>query len=982
MGEGFRFGLLGPLSVAWDGVPVTVGAAQQRVVLATLLVDANRVVTVDALIAALWGDTPPRGARNDLQNVMSRLRRTLGGVKRRALVETHPGGYRVELADDALDVSRFRALAQQARDTGDDPERVALLLRSALALWRGDALADVPSELLRRDIVPSWEDQRLAALELCLDAELRLGRHDEVTGELRELTDQHPLRERFWAQRMLALYRSGRPAEALDCYRAVSTLLAEELGADPSTSLRELHVRILRADPTLDPAPVPPPPTIARVAVPVPHQLPLPIADFTDRDEELSGLRATLTAHPASGVGPRIATITGAGGVGKTTLAVRLAHQVIAEFPDGQLFVDLRGAGQRPVTADEALGGFLLALGLTGSAIPRHSEERAALYRSMLAERRMLIVLDNATDDGQIRPLLPGAAGCGVVVTSRARLTGAAGTLPVELEVFSDGAAMRFLGQAIGATRVTAEPEAAVSLVQLCGGLPLALRIVAARLVAKPHWRLADMGNRMRADRGPLHELTHGDLDVRSSLALSYTGLTPAAQRLMRRIGLLDSPDIPTWTAAALSDVDLGQAEELLEQLVDARLMEPRGPGRLRHRYHCHDLIHAYARERALAEESPEDRLAALTRAFGGWLSLAEQAQYWRWGAEIPLHGTAIRWWPAGWSEYVGYDTPLACLADERTALSSVIEQAADLGLDELCWELAWACVSLYESRGGFDEWLHACGQALTACEKAGNVRGMAAMLRTLADRCTHLYANDDARWLAEESARLFAAEGDEIGTALAHQGLAIIDVRTGHPARALAVFTRTLALFQEVGARTMQVDALCGMAHAHVELHDYAAAEASLALAGAIVDELGGTRGHAQMLSAIGELSLRRGDYARAQQAFERFLLLTRRTGHPYGEAIALVGLGEALAAQRTTQRAEDSLLRAKVMARNVGDRLLEGRALLGLGGLDITRNRTSAAATNLNQSAAIFEQLQATRWHRRATDALNTLETPAPQP
>ncbi|HEY1573307.1 MAG TPA: BTAD domain-containing putative transcriptional regulator [Pseudonocardiaceae bacterium] len=980
MGEGFRFGLLGPLSVTWDGVPVTVGAAQQRVVLATLLVDANRVVTVDALIAALWADTPPRGARNDLQNVMSRLRRTLGGVQRQALVETHPGGYRVELAEDALDISRFRDLAQQARDAGDDPERAAPLLRSALALWRGDALADVPSELLRRDIVPSWEDQRLAALELCLDGELRLGRHDEVTAELRELTDQHPLRERFWAQRMLALYRSGRPAEALDCYRAVSTLLAEELGADPGTSLRELHVRILRSDPTLDPAPVRQQST-ARVAVPVPHQLPLPIADFTDRDEELAGLRAALTARSASGVGPRVATITGAGGVGKTTLAVRLAHQVIAEYPDGQLFVDLRGAGQRPVTADEALGLFLLSLGLAGTAIPCGGQERATLYRSLLAERRMLIVLDNATDDAHIRPLLPGAAGCGVVVTSRARLSGAAGTLPVELGVFSDGAAMRFLGQAIGATRVAAEPEAAVSLVQLCGGLPLALRIVAARLVTKPHWRLADLGNRMVADRGPLHELTHGDLDVRSSLALSYAGLTPAAQRLMRRIGLLDSPDIPTWAAAALADVDLGQAEELLEQLVDARLMEPRGPDRLRHRYHCHDLIHAYARERALAEESPEDRLGALTRAFGGWLSLAEHAQYSRWGGEIPLHGKAIRWWPTGWSEYAGYDTPLACLADEQTALSATIEQVADLGLDELCWELAWHSVSLYESHGCFDQWLHACGEALMACEKAGNVRGMAAMLRTLADRFCQLGAHDDARWLAEESARLFADAGDDIGAALAHETLAFIDVRTGQPARALAEFTRILTLFGEAGVPCLEVNALCGVAHAHVELHDYPAAAAGLERAREILDEIGGPRGQGQVLYGLGVLNLRRGDHEQAQQAFERLQLLARRTGVYYGEAIALVGLGEALAAQRTTQRAEDSLQRARVMARNVGDRLLEGRALLGLGGLDITRNRTTAAATNLNLSVAIFEQLQATHWHRRATDALNTLGTPVSQ-
>jgi tetratricopeptide (TPR) repeat protein len=448
----------------------------------------------------------------------------------------------------------------------------------------------------------------------------------------------------------------------------------------------------------------------------------------------------------------------------------------------------------------------------------------------------------------------------------------------------------------------------------------------------------------------------------------------------MRRIGLLDTPDIPTWAAAALLGVDLAEAGELLEQLVDARLLEPRGRDRLRHRYHCHDLIHAYALERAIAEETPDERLAARTRAFGGWLCLAERAQHHRWGGDTGLHGTSTRWWPVGWYDYAGYDSPLACVADERLALSAVVAQSAELGLAELCWELAWTCVSLYESRGCFDEWLRTCGQALAATDRAGNSLGMAAMLRALAERFSRLHAHDDARWLAEESARLFTANDDAIGYALARQTLAVIDMRTGQPARALAGFTRTLAVFREFGLRSLEADALCGMALAHVERHDYPAAESGLEQAGRIVDRINSSRGRAQVLRAFGELRLHQGVYEQAQQSFERLLLLARRTGERYGEAVALVGLGEALAAQRTTQRAEDSLRRARVMARRVGDRLLEGRALLVLGGLDITRNRTTAATTNLNQSAAIFEQLRATGWHRRATDALSALEPPVP--
>jgi DNA-binding SARP family transcriptional activator len=612
---GFEFGLLGALTVAWDGIRVPIAAARQRALLAYLLVNANQVVTAENLINGIWGSGHSRGgSRNDLQNLVSRLRRTLSGPGRTVPLLTRPGGYLIEVAEDAVDVSRFRDAVGRARAV-PDPEQAARLLRSTLALWRGSALADVPSEQLHRDLVPVWEEERLTAVELCLDAEIRADRHREITGELRELTTRHPLRERFWTQRMLALYRSGRSAEALDCYRALSNLLADELGVDPSPAVRDLHLQILRGHPDLRTEIGRTETTTGQRQEPVPRQLPATIADFSGRAEEAGLLRELLTLGRRAMAGTRIATIAGMGGVGKTTLAVHLAQEVVLEFPDGQLFADLQRAGQ-PVPPGEILADFMRALGACGSTIPHGLAERASMYRSLLAARRILVVLDNAVSEAQVRPLLPGAASCGVIITSRRRLTGLAGTRPLDLGMFPENSAVEFLGQAIGAGRITAEPGAARDLVRSCGALPLALRTVAARLLSRPYWRLADLALRLRNAHHPLDELTHREFNVRATIASSYSGLPLTARTMLRRIGLPDHADFAVEAAARLLDVEPGRAQDLLEHLVDAKLLEVvehAFPDRFQ--YRCHRLIHAYARERALAEDGPDERLAALARA-------------------------------------------------------------------------------------------------------------------------------------------------------------------------------------------------------------------------------------------------------------------------------------------------------------------------------------------------------------------------------
>jgi DNA-binding SARP family transcriptional activator len=565
-------------------------------VLGILLTRANTPVPVDVLVDALWaGQRDPRAAKK-LQLHVHRLRRALGNPTR---ISHDNGGYTIHVHPGELDAERFESALTECAAAG--PARAVALLRAALQSWRGEAFSDLIDLPLLRAEADRLAERRLAGLALLYTAELACGHAVAIIPELAELASRHPMREQLQGLLMTALHQSGRRAEALEVYHRTRGALVEQLGLEPGSALHRLERAILTGDPLLEA------PRSHSIA---PAQLPADITDFTGRKPQLTHLSAA-TDRPAT----VLVAITGKAGVGKTTLAVHAAHRLRAQYPDGQLFVDLRGTQATPLPAADVLARFLRSLGVDGAAIPDDAEECAALYRSLLAGRRLLILLDDAACEAQLRSLLPGSPGCAVLVTSRARLAGLGGAQLVELDVFEPDQAVELLARVAGPQRVAAEPAAAREIVRLCGFLPLAVRVAGARLGARPHWPLSRLEADLSDDRARLDNLRLGDLQVRASFALSYENLDVMARRAFRLLGLLEIRDFTPWVTAALLDVPQASAEELMDTLVDQHLLEVSGrdaTGRLRYRFH--DLLRAYAREVVLTQEPEASRRAALDR--------------------------------------------------------------------------------------------------------------------------------------------------------------------------------------------------------------------------------------------------------------------------------------------------------------------------------------------------------------------------------
>lgn len=653
-----RFALLGPVR-AWHGhTDIDVGTPQQQAVLAILLSRARRPVDLDELVDGVWGGYPPRTAVGTVRTYASRLRANLG----EAVLRTVGRGYLLSVPDDALDVSVFERDVHDAhvsRDAGD-LDHAALLLRAALSLCEGRPLFGVPgphAEAVRERLV----ERRLQVLRDRVDVDLALGRHEQLVGELTELCAEHPLREEFRAQLMLVLYRSSRPAEALAVYADTARVLAAEFGVDPGPELAKLHERILHLDDSLNQA--------AESRPIRPAQLPSDTADFTGRGTVVSDLADVLSdGTPGSSV--VVSAVAGIGGIGKTTLAVHVAHQVLRRFPDGQLYVNLRGARSDPAEPTTVLASFLRALGVADGAVPDGVEERAALYRSVLAERRVLVVLDDARDVTQVRPLLPGAPSCAVIVTSRSRLATLPASRRVDLDVLEPAEALALLARIVGEDRVAAEQGAALALVCACGLLPLAVRIVGARLAARPSWTVAAMNARLADQRDRLAELRADDLDVASCFRLGYDQLDPAAARAFRLLAILDVPDVRLAVAAAVLEVPEDAAADALERLVDLAMLESVGSDR----YRYHDLLRLFGRSQSERLDDVDERRNVLARFLDFQLATARNAyQVVRPGHGIParLADTRSAGLPTG-----SRDAALDWAASEYPAILAVIEQA------------------------------------------------------------------------------------------------------------------------------------------------------------------------------------------------------------------------------------------------------------------------------------------------------------------
>ncbi|MGH3785880.1 MAG: BTAD domain-containing putative transcriptional regulator [Pseudonocardiaceae bacterium] len=759
------FEVLGPLRIRQQQQPVQLSAPMARMVLGVLLTRANTPVPVDVLVDALWaGQRDPRAAKK-LQLHVHRLRRVLGDPAR---IRFENGGYTLRVHPGELDAERFESALAEGTDAGA-PARAVALLRAALRLWRGDPFSDVTDLPLLRAEADRLAERRLAGLAQLYAAELACGHANAIIPELVELAARHPMREQLQGLLMTALYQAGRQAEALEVYHRTRGALVEQLGLEPGNELQRLEHAILTGDPMLE---TPTTPAIT------PAQLPADISDFTGRKAPLATVQHLAAAADRSVT--VLVAITGKAGVGKTTLAVHAAHRLRAHYPDGQLFVNLHGGQTDPLAPTDVLARFLRSLGVDRTAIPEDAEERAALYRSRLADRRLLILLDNAACEAQLRPLLPGTPGCAVLVTSQTRLAGLNGARLVDLDIFEPDHAIELLARVAGPQRVAAEPAAAREIVRLCGFLPLAVRVAGARLGARPHWPLSRLESELADEHHRLDKLRLGDLEVRTSLALSCESLDAMARCAFRRLGLLEIRDFAPWVTAALLDVEQGTAEELLDTLVDRHLLDVVGrdaSGRLR--YRLHDLLRIYARE-LVAQEPEADRLAALDRAFGGWLGLAEEAGRCMASSAFPGTFESGTCWQPDESvvNAVATDAP-GWFKAEWAALIGAVEQAYSVGSDHLGWALGVRLARFFLVRGYYDDWRQVCELMLAGARRAANGGREGMAPRGVAELHRLQHRLDEALEGFDQTLTICGAAGDRAGhtQAAAHRSGRFDDV-------------------------------------------------------------------------------------------------------------------------------------------------------------------------------------------------------------
>ena len=943
-----RFGVLGPLR-AWRGDgEVDLGPVQQRVVLAVLLLQAGHPISRQRLISAVWGDAPPARSVNLIQRHVSRLRRVLGtgeaGEDRLdapfRLVWTD-AGYLLTVPAGAVDLSVFQhelGRARAARAAGDLREAAAAL-HAALRLWRGPVCDGLSSPLLdaQRDRLA---ETRISVIEERADLDLALGQHADLIAELRDLLAEHPLRERLHGLLMLALYRAGRQADALSAYLGARRLLHEDLGVEPGEPLQRLHQQILAADPKLAPDPrlaatagpvaredaaprgggVPRDgaredagaregaghPDVAardggaredpgtRPGRPLPAQLPHRIPDFTGRDAELGRLDA-LVSRDDHGADVVITVITGTAGVGKTALAVHWAHRISGHYPDGQLYVNLRGFDPTgtAVAPAEAIRGFLDAFGTTPQQIPLSLQAQAALYRSLLAGRRVLILLDNAAEEDQIRPLLPGSPGCLVIVTSRNELRGlivTAGAHPVDLDLMSAAEARQLLSRRVGESRVLAEPSAADDLITLCARLPLALMLVAARAAAHPGFRLTALATELREAGGSLDAFSGQDqaTNVRAVFAWSYLRLSTPARRLFRLLGLHYGPDIGTPAVVSLAGMPRDQIRPALAELARAHLVTERIPGR----FAFHDLLRAYAAELADAHDSEDYRRTARHRMLDHYLHSAYRAD------ELLSQFRDRPFTLAGAEAGVVPERPadqkhaLAWFESEHAVLVTLLRQTT--GFDAHIWQLAWALKPYFGYQGHWRDWRSSQHAALDAARRLSNQPAEALSLRLLGAASLSLGTYDEAHVHLQRALGLLRELGDQTGQAEASRDLAALLERQGRYPEALAHAQQALDLFRAAGHQVGEGRALNAVGWLCAQLGDYSRALTCCQQALDLQRAVGDIVGQAETADSLGYVHRLLGHQSESIICYQQAIDLFRECGDRYNEADSLASLGD----------------------------------------------------------------------------------------
>jgi DNA-binding SARP family transcriptional activator len=791
-----RFTVLGTLRAMAEDEPAAL-PPKERVVLATLLLRAGRVVSVSALATAIWDDDPPSSARNTIQGQVKRLRQALGPESGR--IVTRSPGYLIEVQPGELDLWAFTDLRERAQEaeTASAWDQAAKLLREALVLWGGDPLSDVPSAYLQRTEVPRLAELRYEALLSRIDADLRLGRHSAVTAELRGLVAEHPFQERFWEQLMLALYRDGRQGEALAAYQQARRTLSSKLGIDPGPRLQELHNQILTGEPALAIITTAVTPQSGPVPRDRPQQLPADLPDFTGRDGESRRLRDLLANpdgdRPGSVV---IASVAGPGGIGKTALAVHVAHQVAEWFPDGQLFVGLGGATS-PASAADVLARLLRDLGVPESSIPAAADERAARYRTAIADRKMLIVLDDALSSVQVRPLLPGTGGSAVLVTSRSALAGIAGSAFTSLSVLSPVSSRALFTSIVGEHRAADDPDATDEVVASCAGLPLAIRIAASRLAARPGWTTAQLSELLGSERQRLGELATGDMAVRASFEISYLALPPGQPdpaRAFRLFGLAEMQTLALPALAALCEASVADTAHAAASLLDGHLLESPEPGR----FQAHDLLRIYATERAGTDETAGSRHSALRRLLT-WYQHTLNAcvqEFRNVKQPVPL-------------EPLPPFVPEPCVATlaeavewlraEQANLVQTVTIASANDMHDLCWQLAWLLRHYFDWYGRWTESAEVLATGLRAAEIAGNKAATAALLNGMGSARWKLGELQAATECYEQALAIRRQLGDDKGASTILSNLGLVDVAAGMTTSAIGRFTEALKVNREL---------------------------------------------------------------------------------------------------------------------------------------------------------------------------------------
>jgi DNA-binding SARP family transcriptional activator/tetratricopeptide (TPR) repeat protein len=938
-GPSLTISVLGPFEVEVDGRPIAVGGPRLRTVLALLAVDAGALVSVAALVDGLWGPRPPADADRTARAYVSRLRRRLGDD---GLIVARSPGYALRAGVAGVDAARFESLVALGRRelTAGRPAVAAGLLADALGQWRGEPYGEFGESAPLRVEAARLCRARLAAVEDRIEADLAAGRGGELVAELTTLTSGNPGHERLWGQLMRALYRAGRQADALAAYDRARRTLVEEAGLEPSPPLVDIHRRVLAQDPGLL-AGAAPPPVVAAAPAGCPRQLPPAVRGFTGRAAELAALDALLPG-PAGEVGPVavvISALSGTAGVGKTALAVYWAHRVADRFPDGTLYVNLRGfdpAGDAAaVEPAEAVRGFLDALGVPADRIPAGLDQMVARYRSLLAGRRTMVVLDNARNADQVRPLLPGTPTAMVLVTSRDRLTpllATEGAHTLSLAVLSSAAATALLAGRLGADRLAAEPAAAEALVARCARLPLALAVVAARAAADPGLPLATLAGEL-APVTRLDALTAGDAgtDVRAVLSWSYRALSPATARLFRLLGLRPDAEITLPAAAALADQPPPEVGRLLAQLVRANLLTEPAPGR----WGSHDLLTAYATEAAAAAEPAPVRQAATDRLLAHYLHTAEAADRLldraRDPSPLPLGPVPAGAAPEGLADRTA---ALAWLTAHRATLLAAQRLAAASGRDAVAWQLARALTTYLDRQGHWDDLMAAWGLALAAARRLDTPGGTAEAHRFQAR--VHLLRGADRAGAAElhRANAAYATAGDPVGRANVHLGLAALADRPGHHQRALGHARQALELYRRAGHHRGQANAHNTVAWHRGQLGDHRGAVADCRRALRLFQHDGDTDGEAATWDTLGYALHQLGRHTASAASYRRALALFRALRDYYYEADTLLHLGEVRAAAGDLAGARADRERALAILSDLDHpRAAEAHALLDTG-------------------------------------------------